>query len=203
MRCGICEEIKRRKAAGFPKKMIKSVANWWWVNVHDSECTSGNTLSDWVQDMETVTMDNQYDEGQVLENKYQFNTGLVPVKMRYRTLKEKLQAGDKSEKKSKKSENVDQPEQNQDEQNQDEPTSEPTPEPTTEPTEPTEPKHTKNHKSDEGEQDTRETSTESPIPSEEKSNSDRHNNHKHHKNHKNKHNKHKAKLHHETKPKKK
>ena len=68
MRCGICEEIKRRKAAGFPKKMIKSVANWWWVNVHDSECTSGNTLSDWVQDMETVTMDNQYDEGQVLDN---------------------------------------------------------------------------------------------------------------------------------------
>ena len=200
MRCGICEEIKRRKAAGFPKKMIKSVANWWWVNVHDSECTSGNTLSDWVQDMETVTMDNQYDEGQVLENRYQSSTGLVPVKMRYRTLKEKLQAGDKSEKKSKKSENADQPEQNQDEQIQDEPTSEPTAEPTTEPTEP---KHTKNHKSDEGEQDTRETSTESPKPSEEKSNSDRHNNHKHHKNHKNKHNKHKAKLHHETKPKKK
>ena len=76
MRCGICEEIKRRKAAGFPKKMIKSVANWWWVNVHDSECTSGNTLSDWVQDMETVTMDNQYDEGQVLEIRYESSADL-------------------------------------------------------------------------------------------------------------------------------
>ena len=72
MRCGICEEIKRRKAAGFPKKIIKSVANWWWVNVHDAECTAGNTMSDWVQDMETVTMDNQYDEGQVLDRKRNF-----------------------------------------------------------------------------------------------------------------------------------
>ena len=77
MRCGICEEIKRRKAAGFPKKIIKSVANWWWVNVHDSECTAGNTMSDWVQDMETVTMDNQYDEGQVQYHRFQSSTGLV------------------------------------------------------------------------------------------------------------------------------
>ena len=64
MRCGICQEIKRRKAAGYPKRTISSVANWWWVNVHDDECTAGANLADWVTNMKTVTMDNQYDEGQ-------------------------------------------------------------------------------------------------------------------------------------------
>ena len=29
MKCGVCEEIKRRKAAGYPKRMISSVANWY------------------------------------------------------------------------------------------------------------------------------------------------------------------------------
>ena len=63
MKCGVCNEIKRRKKAGFPKRTISSVSNWWWVNVHDDECAAGSTLQDWATDMKTVTMDNQYDEG--------------------------------------------------------------------------------------------------------------------------------------------
>ena len=66
MKCGVCNEIKRRKAAGFPKRTISSVANWWWINVHDDECASGSNLADWVTDMKTVTMENQYDEGECL-----------------------------------------------------------------------------------------------------------------------------------------
>ena len=42
--------------------MIKSVANWWWVNVHDDECTAGNEMAPWVKNMTTVTMENTYDE---------------------------------------------------------------------------------------------------------------------------------------------
>ena len=69
MKCGVCEEIKRRKAAGFPKRTIDSVANWWWVNNHDSQCTSGNTLADWVLDKPVVNMVDQYDEGKFQNTK--------------------------------------------------------------------------------------------------------------------------------------
>jgi len=37
MICGICKEVTKRKNLGFPKRMIKSVANWWWVNQHDEQ----------------------------------------------------------------------------------------------------------------------------------------------------------------------
>ena len=60
--CGICKEVTKRKSLGFPKRMIKSVANWWWVNVHDDECTAGNEMAPWVKNMTTVTMENTYDE---------------------------------------------------------------------------------------------------------------------------------------------
>lgn len=63
MNCGICEEVSRRKAAGFPKKMISSVANWWWVNVHDEHCTKGSNIPGWLKNMEKVSLTNQYDEG--------------------------------------------------------------------------------------------------------------------------------------------
>jgi len=62
MYCGICKEVTKRKSLGFPKRMIKSVANWWWVNVHDDECTAGNEMAPWVKNMTTVTMENTYDE---------------------------------------------------------------------------------------------------------------------------------------------
>ena len=63
MNCGICEEVSRRKAAGFPKKMISSVANWWWVNVHDEHCTKGSNIPGWLKNMKKVSLTNQYDEG--------------------------------------------------------------------------------------------------------------------------------------------
>jgi hypothetical protein len=62
MYCGICKNVSMRKKLGYPKRMIKSVANWWWVNVHDDECTSGNEIPKWVTDIPTVTMENSYDE---------------------------------------------------------------------------------------------------------------------------------------------
>lgn len=62
MFCGVCQQVKERKQLGFPKRIIKSVANWWWVNVHDSECTAGNVIPEWVTDIPTVTMNNSYDE---------------------------------------------------------------------------------------------------------------------------------------------
>ena len=39
MTCDLCKEIKRRKAANWAKKTIKSVASWWWLNIHDANCT--------------------------------------------------------------------------------------------------------------------------------------------------------------------
>lgn len=81
MKCGVCEEIKRRKAAGFPKRTIESVANWWWVNNHDSQCTSGNTLSDWVLEKGVVSMDNQYDEA-----KYEMNPSRPKPKPAHNTV---------------------------------------------------------------------------------------------------------------------
>lgn len=62
MYCGICREVEMRKKLNYPKRMIKSVANWWWINVHDDECASGNEIPEWVTSMPTVTTDNSYDE---------------------------------------------------------------------------------------------------------------------------------------------
>ena len=62
MICGICHELNERKAAGYPKRMIKSVSNWWWVNVHDDQCTAGSILPESITQMERVSMGNSYDE---------------------------------------------------------------------------------------------------------------------------------------------
>ena len=35
MTCDLCKEVTKRKNAGWAKRMIKSVASWWWLDVHD------------------------------------------------------------------------------------------------------------------------------------------------------------------------
>ena len=62
MQCGICQELQRRRANGNPRKMYKSVANWWWINQHDDQCIFDSDVPDWVRTMKTVTKDNSYDE---------------------------------------------------------------------------------------------------------------------------------------------
>lgn len=64
MICGICHELKERKKLGYPKRIIKSVSNWWWVNVHDDQCTAGSVLPDWLTNMENVQMSTSFDEKQ-------------------------------------------------------------------------------------------------------------------------------------------
>ena len=62
MICGICHELNERKALGYPKRIIKSVSNWWWVNVHDDQCTAGSILPTQITQMERVSMSGSYDE---------------------------------------------------------------------------------------------------------------------------------------------
>lgn len=62
MECGICQNIQMRKKLGYPKRIIKSVASWWWKNVHDGECTTGSQIPQWLADTPIVTMGNSYDE---------------------------------------------------------------------------------------------------------------------------------------------
>ena len=60
--CQLCLEIKRRKAANWAKKTIKSVASWWWRDVHDDKCTGGYKLPDWIKELPIVKMNETYDE---------------------------------------------------------------------------------------------------------------------------------------------
>lgn len=55
-------EIKKRKAAGWAKRTIKSVASWWWLNVHDEKCTDGFDIPDWIMKFPVVKMNETYDE---------------------------------------------------------------------------------------------------------------------------------------------
>ena len=54
-------EIKKRKAAGWAKRTIKSVASWWWLNVHDEKCTDGFDIPDWIKKFPVVKMNETYD----------------------------------------------------------------------------------------------------------------------------------------------
>ena len=58
----MCKAVKERKLKKYPKKIIKSVASWWWVNVHDDLCTSDYVMPGWVKAFPPVTMENSYDE---------------------------------------------------------------------------------------------------------------------------------------------
>ena len=40
MTCDLCVEIQKRKAAGWARRTIKSVASWWWLDVHDDKCSA-------------------------------------------------------------------------------------------------------------------------------------------------------------------
>merc|ERR1719384_1340700 len=62
MLCGACKEIAARKAQGFPKRMIASVASWWWMNQHDDMCVQGTEVPDWLAEMPVVSMESSYDE---------------------------------------------------------------------------------------------------------------------------------------------
>ena len=62
MSCDLCKEIKRRRAAGWAKRTINSVASWWWLNVHDSKCINNYKLPDWIQHFPVVKMNETYDE---------------------------------------------------------------------------------------------------------------------------------------------
>ena len=62
MRCNLCKEIQRRKKAGWPKRMIKSVASWWWLDNHDSECISHFNVPTWLTDFPVVKMNETFDE---------------------------------------------------------------------------------------------------------------------------------------------
>lgn len=62
MLCNMCDVVTTRKQQGFPRRIIKSVASWWWVNVHDDLCTKDYAMPEWVRDFPPVTMENSFDE---------------------------------------------------------------------------------------------------------------------------------------------
>lgn len=62
MLCGACEEIALRKSQGFPKRMIDSVASWWWMNQHDDMCVQGFEVPEWLNEIPVVSMEDVYDE---------------------------------------------------------------------------------------------------------------------------------------------
>ncbi|CAG5086938.1 Oidioi.mRNA.OKI2018_I69.PAR.g11410.t1.cds [Oikopleura dioica] len=69
MICQLCQKINERKSLGYPKRMIRSVASWWWYNVHDEKCTEGFDLPKWITSYPPQTMEDTYDEmkGNLLE----------------------------------------------------------------------------------------------------------------------------------------
>ena len=62
MPCDLCQEVKRRKAAGWPKRMIKSVGSYWWINIHDQNCTNHKPAPEWILKYPPVSMKKTYDE---------------------------------------------------------------------------------------------------------------------------------------------
>ena len=62
MSCDLCKEIRRRRAAGWAKKTIKSVVSWWWLNVHDTKCINNHPVPEWLQKFPVVRMNETYDE---------------------------------------------------------------------------------------------------------------------------------------------
>ena len=62
MTCNLCKELQRRKKAGWAKKMIKSVASWWWLNTHDGECINNAEVPSWLTKFPVVRMNETYDE---------------------------------------------------------------------------------------------------------------------------------------------
>ena len=62
MPCDLCKEVKRRKAAGWANRMIKSVGSYWWINVHDDRCSQKNFAPDLVLKLPPVMMNTTYDE---------------------------------------------------------------------------------------------------------------------------------------------
>ena len=62
MLCNMCQVVQNRKRENYPKRIIESVASWWWVNVHDDLCTKDYAMPQWVKEIPAVTMENSYDE---------------------------------------------------------------------------------------------------------------------------------------------
>lgn len=52
MLCGACQELLKRKNAGYPKRMIKSVSSWWWMNTHDELCVQGADIPEWLRSID-------------------------------------------------------------------------------------------------------------------------------------------------------
>ena len=53
---------KRTLTQVWAKRTIKSVASWWWLNVHDEKCTDGFDIPDWIKKFPVVKMNETYDE---------------------------------------------------------------------------------------------------------------------------------------------
>ena len=62
MSCDLCKNLTQRKENGWAKKMIKSVASWWWRDVHDDKCTSAYKVPKWQKNIPIVKMNETYDE---------------------------------------------------------------------------------------------------------------------------------------------
>ena len=37
-KCGLCQMMREKKKLEYPKKMIKSVSTYWWLDLHDESC---------------------------------------------------------------------------------------------------------------------------------------------------------------------
>lgn len=61
--CGICQLLKENREKNWPKRMIRSVTNWWWINNHDDKCLNTTEIPENLKNMKLVTMEeNWYDE---------------------------------------------------------------------------------------------------------------------------------------------
>ena len=65
--CNMCKVVQERKEAGYPKRTIRSVASWWWLNVHDELCTKDYKIPNWIKNFPPVALENEFDEMRVLK----------------------------------------------------------------------------------------------------------------------------------------
>ena len=54
-----------------------AVASYWWVNVHDDQCTSGYSIPSWLEEFPPVRMNETYDEFRPIRSLYINDTDLL------------------------------------------------------------------------------------------------------------------------------
>lgn len=61
--CGTCQLLKEKRKQNYPKRMIRSVCSWWWLNTHDDLCINMTAMPEYFRNIyPPVSMSDNYFE---------------------------------------------------------------------------------------------------------------------------------------------